>query len=176
MEHKPRAGQLPTLAVGPIEVNRLIRELETIDNTLLSHTLRKQEGDAKMLKTSHLMDQVVSLNKLNLLQKDDRERLSRFLKAVKQRAPVLHISFSADPSPAFLEKLMSWLRREIHPQILVTIGVQPTIAAGCIVRSANKIFDFSLRQEFTAKRGLLIERLTNSTPIPVRRSQETNAA
>ncbi|HET7060055.1 MAG TPA: hypothetical protein VFH99_01915 [Candidatus Saccharimonadales bacterium] len=161
---KPKHGQLPAPLAGPVEVGRLLRELETLDNTLLEHTLRKQGGNAQMLKSSRLMEQLADLNGLNLLQKTDRERLRRFLEAVSQRAPVLHISFSADPSPVFMEKLMTWLRKEIHPQVLVTVGVQPTIAAGCIVRSTNKYFDFSLRQNFIAKRDLLLQQIGGRLP------------
>ncbi len=162
MAHEQKAGQLPPLVVGPVEISRLRRELAAIDETLLEHTLRKKGSSARMLKTSQLMDQLVSLNKLNLLHKADRERLHRFLEAVTGRAPVLHISFSADPPPAFLEKLMTWLREKIHPQVLVTIGIQPTIAAGCIVRGPNKYFDFSLRQDFTDKRELLLKQIAGN--------------
>ena len=50
---------------------------------------------------------------------------------------------------------MTWLRREIHPLVLMTVGLQPNIGAGCIVRTTNKYFDFSLRQDFANKRDLL---------------------
>lgn len=155
----PRAGQLPPLVIGPVEINRLRRELEAIDGTLLDHTLRKKGTAGQMLRSSQLMDRMVDANRLNLLHKTDRERLRRFLDAVADKAPVLHISFSADPPPSFMESLMTWLRRNIHPQVLVTVGVQPTIAAGCIVRSTNKYFDFSLRQDFAGKRELLLKQI-----------------
>ncbi|HVX48325.1 MAG TPA: hypothetical protein VHA05_03150 [Candidatus Saccharimonadales bacterium] len=169
-EHKPKAGQLPPLAVGTAEINRLLRELAAIDNTLLEHTLRRKDGETEELRTSRLMDQLIEVNELNLLHKEERDRLRRFLETVNDRAPVLHMSFSADPTPAFLEKLVVWLRENIHPQALVTIGVQPTIAAGCIVRTTNKYFDFSLRQDFAGKRGLLLERLAAA------QAQETQAS
>jgi hypothetical protein len=156
----PKAGQLPPLVIGPVEIGRLRRELAAIDEAFLEHTLRKKGNNAQMLKPSQLMDQLVELNKLNLLHKDDRQRLRRFLEAVADRAPLLHISFSADPPPAFMERLMAWLREQIHPQALVTVGIQPTIAAGCIVRTTNKYFDFSLRQDFADKRELLLEQIS----------------
>jgi len=155
-----RVGQLPPLVVGPVEVNRLKRELAAIDDTLLERTLRKQGSSAQMLKTSQQMDRVVNLNELNLLHEADRQRLSRFLDSVSTRAPVLHISFSADPPSSFLEQLMAWLRENIHPQVLVTVGIQPTIAAGCTVRGPNKYFDLSLRQDFKDKRALLLEQMS----------------
>jgi len=70
------------------------------------------------------------------------------------------MSLSADPSTRFLEKLVTWLRREIHPQVLLTIGLQPTLGAGCVLRTPNRQFDFSLRQDFAKKRDLLIGKLT----------------
>lgn len=156
---KQPAYQLPELVISPADVSRLLRELEAIDDTLLNHKLLKNAGEAKMLKTSRLLDQTVELNKLNLLHQTDRRQLRVFLAAVREHAPVLHMSFSADPSPTFLGKLMAWLRREIHAQVLLTIGLQPTIGAGCILRSTNRYFDFSLRQDFAKKRDLLLTEL-----------------
>lgn len=148
---------LPMLVASPIDVGRLIRELESLNEAVSQAELRHHE--AKMPRTSHMMDQTIELNKLNLLEAKDRQALQGFLTSIKEKAPVLHMSFSADPSPAFIEKLMSWLRREIHPLVLLTIGLQPNIGAGCVVRSTNKYFDMSLRQDFESKRGLLRESL-----------------
>jgi hypothetical protein len=151
--------QLPPLAVGIVDIGRLIRELEAIDETLHQLRLRHGGGAVKLPKTSGLLDQVVDKNKLNLLHQDDREELIGFLKMIKQKAPTVHISFSADPSTAFLEKLMIWMRREFHPYILMTIGLQPNIGAGCVMRTTNKYFDLSLKQSFADRSGLLIEKL-----------------
>lgn len=157
-EHKTLA--LPVTAASPADIGRLLRELETIDENLLQLGIRKAGSEVKMLRTSHVMDQIIELNTLNLLHGTDRVRLQHFLTDIKQRSPVLHMSFSADPSPSFTEKLMTWLRKEIHPFVLLTVGLQPTIGAGCIVRTANKQFDFSLRQDFLRKRELLLSQLT----------------
>lgn len=148
---------LPLMVVGPVDVGRLIRELEAIDNQLLQAKLRNTETRAPRM--GHLMEQTVEMNKLNILQDEDRKRLQHLLQSVHEQAPVLHVSFSADPSPVFLEKLMAWLRREIHPVVLMTIGLQPNIGAGCIIRSSNKQFDCSLRQDFLKKRDLLMAKI-----------------
>lgn len=151
---------LPLLATSPSDIARLSRELEAIDDSLLELEVRHGADKLQLPRTSQLMDQLTELNKLNLLHKTDRRLLKQFLEAVKKQAPVVHMSFSADPSAVFLEKLVTWLRREIHPQVLLTIGLQPTLGAGCIVRTTNHQFDFSLRQDFAKKRNLLIGKLT----------------
>lgn len=151
--------QLPVSVAGPVEIGRLIREVEEVSEKLLQLGLRHAGTKVKMPQTSHLLDQVVELNELNLLHSEDREALKKFLTTVHDNAPVLHMSFSADPAPAFVEKLMAWLRQEIDPQVLLTIGLQPNLGAGCVVRGTNHLFDLSLKQDFIKKRGLLTEKL-----------------
>jgi hypothetical protein len=158
-----RATHLPLLAVSPGDIQRLARELDALDSALLELEVREGTDKVKLPRTSQQMDELVELNKLNLLHKGDRRLLKQFLEAVTKQAPVIHMSFSADPSATFLEKLVTWLRREIHPQLLLNVGLQPTIGAGCIVRTTNRRFDFSLRQDFAKKRNLLIGKLTPTT-------------
>jgi hypothetical protein len=146
---------LPVLVSSPVDIGRLIREVETIDESLQQLALRKGGTEVKMPKTTQLMDQLIALNKLNLLLPEDRNLLHQFLIYIKEKAPVLHVSFSADPNTAFIEKLMAWLRREINPLVLMTIGLQPNIGAGCVIRSTNKYFDLSLKQDFASKTDLL---------------------
>jgi hypothetical protein len=148
---------LPLSVVGPVDIGRLIRELDRIGEKLHSQSLQAREP--KLPKTTELMDQLVELNTINLLDKVQRTRLHEFLLVVKKRAPLIHMSFGADPSPAFTEKLMSWLRENIHPLTLLTVGLQPNIGAGCIVRTKNKYFDFSLGKHFSENSKLLMAKL-----------------
>jgi len=156
--HRP-AWQLPLSVVSPVDLGRLIRELNQINESLMQAAIRQPGTPVKLSKTSKLMDEVIELNRLNILLEPDRLRLAKFLALVKQRAPVLHLSFSADPSPLFMQKIMSWLRTEISPAVLVRVGLQPTIGAGCIVRTTNKYFDFSLRSRLTQKKQALAQTL-----------------
>jgi F0F1-type ATP synthase delta subunit len=124
--------------------------------------LRTGGKEVKLPKTSRMMDQIVEINELNLLKPHDRTALKQFLKIVHDTSPVLNISFGVDPSVAFVEKLVTWLRKEIHPLVLMNVGLQPNMGGGCIVRTTNKQFDFSLRQYFAQKRDLLIKQLAAS--------------
>lgn len=165
--NQPKTIFLPTQVVGPVDVARLLREIEAIDEALLQLSLRSAGAAVKMPKTTLMMDKTIEQNKLNLLQEADRKALKSLLSAAKERAPRLHISFSADPSPVFIDKLVGWLRKEIHPFLLLSVGLQPTIGAGCMVRSINHRFDLSLRQDFAKKRDLLMQQLVqqpNSRP------------
>jgi hypothetical protein len=60
-------------------------------------------------------------------------------------APLLHMSFSAEPSPVFMNKLIAYVRENIHPLALIQVGLQPTIGAGFMLRTTNKYYDYILK-------------------------------
>jgi F0F1-type ATP synthase delta subunit len=150
---------LPVSVIGRVDIGRLQREVEALLNFIQQSAIRQPGTQPKLPKTSRLLDEIIQANKINVLLEDDCKKLLKFLQDAYKHAPVMHISFGADPSPLFTQKLVTWLRTEIHPQILLQIGLQPNIGAGCIVRTTNKYFDFSLRQRFTEKRALLSQAL-----------------
>jgi hypothetical protein len=139
-----------------------MREAEAVDNFLTQSATRQPGTAVQLPKTSHLLDEMVAANKLNLLQTADRDRLREFLKTIRTKAPILHISFNSDPSPIFQQRLITWIRQQMHPYILLQIGLHPSIGAGCVVRTTNKFFDFSLRQKFSEQRILLISKLNGT--------------
>lgn len=152
-----RRLELPMLVFGPVEVRRLERELEGLDEYIQQSAIREPGKQAALPKTSRLLDALANDNNLNLLVEADRLKLQTFLKNVEAKAPVLHISFATDPSSAFTAKIVAWMRTNIHPYALLHLGLQPSIAAGCIVRTNNKSFDFSLRNRFHEQRQLLLD-------------------
>jgi F0F1-type ATP synthase delta subunit len=157
--HTARRLELPTIIFGPVEVHRLQREMESLQEFLQAAAIREPGKQAPLPRTSRMLEELAADNKLNLLHAADQKKLITFLQNVENKAPVIHISFAADPSAGFTAKIVAWLRSKVHPYALLQLGLQPTIAAGCIVRTANKTFDFSLRNRFDAQRALLIESL-----------------
>lgn len=155
MEHSQPLA-LPVSVVGDIDINRLIREMEAIDEFLHQASLRQPGTALQLPKTSKLFDEVVGGNNLNMLQVGDRQRLGQFLVDIKMRAPRLHVSFSADPSPLFMQRFMSYVRSHLHAYALVRVGLQPNIGACCVLRSTNQVFNMSLREDFKNKREILM--------------------
>ena len=151
--------KLPVLVFGVVEVRRLRRELEMLDEFMRQAAVREPGKQIALPRMSRLLEALATDNSRNLLQPADRQEIYQFLNTIEKTAPSIHISFASDPSAAFVAKLVTWLRSNIHPQTLLQIGLQPTIAAGCIVRTPNKSFDLSLRQNLTNQRAKLIEAL-----------------
>lgn len=161
---------LPREVISPTDIARLSRELENLDEFFRQAAIREGGTPQAAPRYSRLLDGVVVSNSMNLLQTDDRERLLVYMKNLAERAPVLHISFSVDPPGAYVQKIVSWLRTNIDGSILVRVGLQPAIGAGCVVRTTNKSFDFSLRRFFDDKKQFFVEKLhdvvsADATPV-----------
>ena len=162
MSTQQQKFQLPTSIISPTDVARLSREIEEIDNYFRQQEIRNSGESNTPPRLSKLLDQLISYNQMNLLRSEDRTKVLGILKTLHSDATVMHISFSVDPPGSYLQKIVDWLRRNIHAYVLVTVGLQPNIGAGCIVRTTNKMFDFSLREYFNQKREFFIEKLHSS--------------
>jgi hypothetical protein len=156
---EPVGLQLPLTVMGPGDLSRLKRELDLVDDFLHQAAIRKTGEPMKLPRTTAVLDDLAESNKCSLLNEADRKQLAEFLIQTQKTAPVMHISFATDPSEAFMIKIMKWFRENIHQQTLMQIGLQPNIAAGCMLRTSNKQFDFSLKKNFAQKRDLLIEKI-----------------
>lgn len=137
--------KLPIAVVGEVDVARLIRELNGLSDFFVGAKARTAGTAMQTPKLSRLMDQLAKDNNVNLLEETNRKRLLDSLQDIHSHSPRLQISFASEPSPKALEKILAWLRQNVHPQTLLQVGLQPAIAAGCVLRTPNKVFDMSLR-------------------------------
>lgn len=162
---------LPDNVVTVGDLARAKIELESLADFLVQSRVRKPGQAITMPRVSTRLEAISQAARLKLTSPSDIETLQKELSDLKKSAPQVHISFSAEPSDAFLTKLIQWFRANIHPQILLTIGLQPSIAAGFILRTPSRVYDSSLRKHFTDKKPLLIEALKNSqttVKVPVK--------
>lgn len=151
--------ELPIAVVSPTDVARLVRENDNLDEFFRQSVIREGGAPQTAPRYSRLLDEVVVANNLNLLQQADRDALKSGLKNLTTHAPVLHISFSVDPPGPYVQKIVNWLRQNVSGDILVRVGLQPNIGAGCVVRTTNKSFDFSLRKYFDSKHDFFMKKL-----------------
>lgn len=165
---------LPVSVISPTDVARLAREVNNLDEFFRQSAIRQGGEPQSLPRYSRLLDELVVANELNLLDSDNRELLAYSLEQLGQSAPVMHISFSADPPGTYIQQIVGWLRQNIHGLILVRVGLMPNIGAGCVVRTTNKTFDFSLRKYFDSKHDYFIKRL-HKVIAPEEETAETDS-
>ena len=162
MEHneekqpEKKTFHLPLQVISKGDLSRVTREVEDLDQFFTQASLKG--ADAKTVPQASLqLNALTEINDLNLLNKEDRTKLRQFLKLVVERAPVVHASFATDPKPDFLMKILAWFREQAHPYVLLQVGLQPSIAVGCVIRTPNKYFDLGFQQHFKKTKLKLVE-------------------
>lgn len=152
----PDILKLPVVVGTRSELGRLLRELEAVDEFLAQASIREPGTPTVMPKISKAMQELATINSANLLDEGQRTKLINQIKLCREEAHVLHMSFAVEPSPAFVQKMVVWLRENIEPSVLLQVGLQPDIAAGCTLRTRNKYYDFSLRKAMKKHRDELV--------------------
>lgn len=159
--------KLPTSIVSTGDARRLRRDIAALEETLQAIRLQTNAPVAKLPRLGRMLEEFASTNRLNLLMPDDRHHVAVFMDYVVKKAPVMHISFASEATRKFTTELVVWLRTNYDSEMLLEVGLEPNIAAGCVVRTTNKMFDFSLIRHLREQRSLLMEKLLGANNRPL---------
>jgi F0F1-type ATP synthase delta subunit len=149
---------LPLSIAQQVDIGRLLYELGLIDEHL-NQVAIKEPGKQVVVKSSAKLSDLVELNNLDLTNKEQRLKLIDWLKGLQKSAKVINVSFGAEASERFVQAIVKWFRTEVDPSCLLIVGLEPTIGAGSVVRTSNKIFNFSLKNRLRVNRGLLLDEI-----------------
>ncbi|MBX4199663.1 hypothetical protein KW789_02105 [Candidatus Saccharibacteria bacterium] len=149
--------KLPVGIVNKGDVMRLQRELNALNDFFVGASARKTGTPMQLPKTTRRLSELAEVNGVNLLEQSHREALYTSMEGILNDAPVLHISFASEPTPKSVEPILEWMRNQIHPQTLLQVGLAPSIAAGCVLRTPNKFFDMSIRNHLQKQAHFLGE-------------------
>lgn len=143
--------------VTSLDIGRAIREAEKLDDFLYQSKIRSPGSQQPMPKVTRMLEGLAEANGLSLLNATHRKHLIGNLEKIKTSGKKIHISFAVEPAPAVMQKIVIWLRENIAADLIINVGVQPTISVGCVVRTTNKVFDMSLRHRFADSKKMLAE-------------------
>jgi len=144
---------LPPNVVGQPDLSRLIREAEALDGELEAQKVRGQATTQP--KLSQAMTDLLESNDITEVNGKTLTIIRDQLRKLKEHLPVVHFTFAAEVEPEELQKLVAWLRKEVHPRALVSVGVQPSLVGGVYMRTPNHVYDFSLRAMLDGKRDII---------------------
>jgi len=150
---------LPAVLITRADLARLMREIEALDNELEAQKVRNHaSGKASgyhLPTMSRSLNDFLEQNHIDIADDKIRVALRETLKDTKEHAPIMHMTFAVEADPEFLQRLVGWLRQEIHPQALLSVGLQPALVGGVYVRTPNHVHDFSIRSLLEDKRDII---------------------
>lgn len=141
--------------VSSMDIGRLVHETEKLDEFLYQTHLRSPGSSMAMPKTTSTLEKLAEANGMSLTDATHRKHLIGNLLALRTNGKKVHISFAVEPPSSVVQKILAWMRQNIDGNLIMEIGVQPTVSVGCIVRTTNKVFDMSLRNRFRDSKELL---------------------
>lgn len=152
---------LPSNVITKIDVSRLLQEVEQVDNELTAAAVRTKitPGDHAMIAYSEMLTEFLSSNNLTLDNSHERSELITQLRLLKDKVPVIHMTFAVTADPESMQQLTQWVRTSVHPQAVIAVGLQPGLVAGVYMRTANRIHDLSLRTALSAGHEVLVKEL-----------------
>lgn len=152
---------LPMSVVSHIDLSHLVRDVERIDNDRTAASVRAKAGapEQPMLPPSAPLSDFLAANQLTLESPRERGEIVKQLRLLKDKAPVLHLTFAADADQDSLQQLAKWARESVHPQAILAVGLQPALIAGVYVRTPNHVHDLSARARLSEGRQVLVKDL-----------------
>lgn len=152
---------LPFSVVTKVDVSHLVAEVERLDGDLTAAAVRAKTGaapTAQPVLSQQLTDFLIE-NKLSLMDGRERMELIKQLRLLKDKVPVIHMTFAVETDPVSLKQIAQWIRSEIDPRAVIAVGLQPGLVAGVYLRTPNHMHDLSLRGRLAEQRGLLSKEL-----------------
>lgn len=152
---------LPANIVSKVDLSRMISDLERVDNEMTEQEVREKTGAhvEPHPAMSEQLSEFLSRNELDIRDEHVRGSLIKQLHILKDQVPVIHMTFSAPADPESLQEIAHWMRESVHPQAVISVGLQPALIAGVYLRTPNKVHDLSLRTKLRESSGLLVKEL-----------------
>lgn len=152
---------IPPSVVSRIDLSRLVSEVERVDGELTAEAVRAGEKTVTSsgVGVSSALTDFLSQNNLSLNDSTARSSLIKQLRLLKNKAPVIHMTFASTADQESLQELVAWVRSEVHQQAVISVGLQPDLVAGVYVRTPNHVHDLTLKAKLEGQRELLLKEL-----------------
>lgn len=152
---------LPSSIVTRSDLMQLLHEIERIDGELTAAAARAKVGvstDSQIVGSAQVSD-FLNANQLQLGDGNSRNQLVHQLRQLKDKAPTIHVTFASAADRKSLATIVSWLRQSVHPQSVLSVGLQPDLIGGVYIRTPNHVYDLSVRARLAGHRQVLIDDL-----------------
>ena len=150
---------LPVSLTGHSDLSRLGRAVEVLESNLQAQRVRSADAPVQLQAIGQAQNDFIEQNTLDVADADTLAALKAALRKIKDHAPVMDMTFANEVDPYLLQKLVLWLRTEIHPHALLDVGLQPSLVGGVYLRTPNKVHDFSVKALLKNKRDIIFEEL-----------------
>lgn len=157
--------KLPDTVFSSQDLNGLILEIHEYTKWLQHESIKQRVNASKSsdhpVLTTAASDLIRQSNDGKDPSRAQLEDLIQTLKNYKDKAPSITVTLAAPPTVSVKRTLVTWLRENITPNVLVNFQFNSTLLGGMVVRSGSHIFDWSFRRQILENRDKFPEVLRN---------------
>lgn len=152
------AFSLPSVIYTPQLLQSVDFEVERLRSWMSDSAVKRKVGSAPDPEPSHSSETQLVLDSWLAGQAMNVTRLTDLISQLRALKPVIvYITLAALPPEALRLHLVQWFRANCREDVLINFSADRTIGGGVIIRTPNRIFDFSFRQRLVEGRLKLPE-------------------
>jgi hypothetical protein len=156
------AFDLPEAIYSPALLDSVIYDIQYYLDWHRQNLIRKKVGAKPKEEPTHSAETQIVIEAWLAGKKPTMESLERLLDFLKKLdLPEVHVMLAALPNRAQRAKLAGWFRTNVTPHLLVSFVADRNLGGGVVVRTPNRVFDFSWKQQLLAGHAKLPEILKN---------------
>ncbi len=153
-----RKFDLPAAVYSPQLLESVIYDIQYYLDWYRQNQIRKQVGAKPKDEPNHSDETVLVIEAWLNGQPATLESLEELLGALHNlKLDQVHIMLAALPNRSQREALVTWFRTNVGPHLLLSFVADRNLGGGVVVRTPNRVFDYTWKQQLIAGRDKLAE-------------------
>lgn len=153
--------KLPETIYSVAQLEAYVFELNSyiawLDAQHVKQKVGVKSGGGEPTLSQELVDLVMSQSGGSATSIEQLNTVKAVFSQCLERSPRVTVTLAAIPGPAVKKKLVSWFRHEGGENILIDFTANRNLLGGIMVRTKNRIFDYSFRKRIIDNRARLPE-------------------
>lgn len=154
----PAEFKLPPAVYSPALVESVMYDIQYYLDWVRQNQIRKKVGAAAKEEPTHSAETVLVIEAWLGGKPATLESLEALLDHLKKlKLPQVHVMLAALPNRLQREALVGWFRANVEPGLLMSFVADRNLGGGIVVRTPNRVFDLSWKQQLVEGRSKLAE-------------------
>lgn len=155
---QPKEFELPAAVYSPQLLEAVTYDIERYLEWYRDAVVRKKVGAKVADEPSHSAETALVIEAWLAGRQPTVELLEELVAQLKGlNLPEIHIMLAAMPNRAQRTALVDWFRNNTTPRLLLSFVADRNLGGGVVVRTPNRVFDFTWKQELLTGRDKLAE-------------------
>jgi hypothetical protein len=148
--------ELPAAVYSPQLLESVVFDIQTYLDWYRQNQIRQKVGAKPKGEPNHSDETVVTIEAWLKGKPPTLESLQALLEHLRQLdLPEVHIMLAALPNRTQRQQLVDWFRNNASSKVLLSFVADRNLGGGLVVRTPNRVFDFTWKQELVAGRDKL---------------------